>query len=608
MRRSATHRRANGRFRRWLFGLAGLFGLALALSACSDEVEALADGTADEAGTPVAIAVHLRVQRPDAQTRANGSGYVAGDPLAPSEGEYTLGYTAEEMAVHSLTLVMMRVRTGGTEEFERSQTIQSPTDTDNNGYYDATFELTGYSGTKRFYLLANAKPAHIGAFTTAGRVFDAGMEEEGHNIVGKLMEVDSDTGAGSHILMTAAITTTNGGRDIPLAGPTVDDGKDRIDIKIDNPVRLTHAVAKVLLTCRMASDNTDNVYVNSDEGGWIRLENVRYILNVLNRKTYMDYRTEDGNLLDPNYEMRDWIAERREGDGYGLKDLEAYQREFLYYDTQGMVNLLNAAVQKYEGITVHPCTSRQATRYDAGKLGASNNDANHYTEGLYCPENMVHWDLKEMTNAEFLSANRFVTTRVMVGAKYTPKEIWIVDEDGVLKKVTATNEDEACDLLNAGLPDGSGGTNAGEYPGYDDNYLLDTFWRCDESGNEYDGQCFTYEAMMKVKEEHNETVIDFNRYDGGWGYYYTYIDKEANEAANAAEQGAQDAIASIPHERWGVKRNHYYILNVEKIEGPGSAYPGNEMMRIHSRLLDWVDKGSSDVEVDIPQESEEGTL
>ena len=602
MRRSATHRRANGRFRRWLFGLAGLLGLALALSACSDDVEALADGTADEAGTPVAIAVHLRVQRPGAQTRANSSGYAADDPLAPVGDEYTLGYTEEEMAVHSLTLVMMRVRTDGTEEFERSQTIQSPTDTDNDGDYDATFELTGYSGTKRFYLLANAEPAHIGAFTTEGRVFDAGMEEKGHNIVGKLMNVDSDTGAGSHILMTAAITTADGGRDIPLAGPTVEEGQGRIDIEIDNPVRLTRAVAKVLLTCHTTGD-----YVNSDEGGWIRLKNVRYILNVLNRKTYMDYRTDaDGNLLDPNYKMSDWIAKRVEDlGGYGLRDLEAYRREFLYYDTQGMVNLLNTAVQKHEEITVHPCTGRQATRYDASNLG--NNDANHYTEGLYCPENMVHWDLQEMTNAEFLSANRFVTTRVMVGAKYTPKKIWIVDANGDLKEETTANEDEAHDLLNAGLPDGSGGTNAGENPGYDDNYLPDTFWRCDESGNAYDGQYFTYEAMMKVIADPKETV-DFNRYDGGWGYYYTYIDKEANAAANAAEQGGQDAIASIPHERWGVKRNHYYILNVEKIEGPGSAYPGNEMMRIHSRLLDWVDKGGSDVEVDIPQELEEGTL
>ena len=601
MRRSATHRRANGRFRRWLFGLAGLLGLALALSACSDDVEALADGTADEAGTPVAIAVHLRVQRPGAQTRANGSGYAAGDPLAPGEGEYTLGFTEAEMAVHSLTLVMMRVRTDGTEEFERSQTIQSPTDTDNDGDYDATFELTGYSGTKRYYLLANAKPAQIGAFTTAGRVFDAGMEEEGHNIVGKLMEVDSNTGAGSHILMTAAITTTDGKRDITLAGPTVDDGKDRIDIKIANPVRLTRAVAKVLLTCYTTGD-----YVNSGGGGWIRLENVRYILNVLNRKTYMDYRTDaNGNLLDPNYKMSDWIAKRVEGlGGYGLKDLEAYRREFLYYDTQGMVNLLNAAVQDYEDITVHPCTSRQATKYDESKLNA-NDAANHYTEGLYCPENMVHWDLQEMTNAEFLSANRFVTTRVMVGAKYTPKHIYVV-EGGQLVVKNPSTEKEACDLLNAGLPANSGAANegdeAGENPGYDDNYLPDTFWRCDESGNTYDGQYFTYEAMMKVIADSKETV-DFNRYDGGWGYYYTYIDKEANEAAAAAEKNE-----TIPHERWGVKRNHYYILNVEKIEGPGSAYPGNEMMRIHSRLLDWVDKGGSDVEVDIPQESEGGTL
>ena len=43
-------------------------------------------------------------------------------------------------------------------------------------------------------------------------------------------------------------------------------------------------------------------------------------------------------------------------------------------------------------------------------------------------------------------------------------------------------------------------------------------------------------------------------------------------------------------------------MNITEIIAPGSAYPGNEMMRIHSELLDWIDKGGSDVELDVPQQ------
>ena len=346
-------------------------------------------------------------------------------------------------------------------------------------------------------------------------------------------------------------------------------------------------MAKILLTCVPKSDaETDYVKVidakdaetnpegDGENTGWIKFADVNYMLNVLNRKTYLNYRIEDDNLIDPNYAMSGLVSQREEGGGYGITNLDEYQREFLYYDTQAMVEMLNKDVQTHEGKTPEACTSRIAIKYDETKIGKVNADEDHYTEGLYCTENMVYKDIDFGDNIEtFQSANRYVTTRVMIGAKYTPKQIW----NGGNAPIQANTEDEAKKILQKVTDD--------ENPLEPVTYLAGTFWR-DSDGNYYSL------AGMKMKlQEAPET--DFSRYDGGWGYYYTYIDENAQNGAINQDQT-----------RWGIKRNHYYILKVDKIIAPGSPFPGNETMRIHSELVDWVNKGGSEVEIKVPQQSE----
>lgn len=297
------------------------------------------------------------------------------------------------------------------------------------------------------------------------------------------------------------------------------------------------------------------------------------MLNVLNRKTYLNYRIKDDNLIDPNYAMGELISLREEGGGYGITDLEAYQREFLYYDTQAMVEMLNKDVQVREGKTPEACTSRIAIKYDKNKIGKVNADEDHYTEGLYCTENTVYNDMIFANEADFQSAIRYVTTRVMVGAKYTPKVIW----DGGKEPITTHTEEEAQEILD--------GVEGVDNPLEPVTYLAGTFWR-DSEGNYY--------SLKGMKEKLKKSPkTDFSRYDGGWGYYYTYID-----------ENAQNGAIKDTQTRWGIKRNHYYILKVDKIIAPGSPFPGNETMRIHSELVDWVDKGGSEVEIKVPQQSE----
>ena len=554
-----------------------MIGAVAILCSCRDELRPDLS-PAQEGKTN--IIVNLTVERSGSKSPASRS------PLDPNGDEYTLGFTDAENQINSLTLIMMRIDASGNEVFEASKTIQSPKD------YDVEFQLeTNDRGVKHFYLGANLREEHLASFRTQDKVFDAGEEESGHksghNIVGALMnvkhsqELDGNIGEGSNIVMTAPILVKNR-QDI-----TIPSGSTEEIITIDNPVKLTRTVAKVLLTCVPKSDAEEYVKVidakdaktnpegDGENTGWIKFADVNYMLNVLNRKTYLNYRIEEDNLIDPNYAMSGLVSQREEGGGYGITNLDEYQREFLYYDTQAMVEMLNKDVQVREGKTPEACTSRIAIKYDENKIGKADED--HYTEGLYCTENMVYKDIDFGDNniETFQSAIRYVTTRVMVGAKYTPKVIW----DGGKEPITTQTEEKAKEILDV--------VEDVDNPLEPVTYLAGTFWR-DSEGNYY--------SLAGMKEKLKEAPdTDFSRYDGGWGYYYTYIDGDAN---------GEGTIDYASQTRWGIKRNHYYILKVDKIIAPGSPFPGNETMRIHSELVDWIDKGGSEVEIKVPQQSE----
>lgn len=560
------------------FGLL-LMGVIVMLCSCRDELYSIPSSQTE--GTSRNLVISLTVQQPGLQSPT---------PPAPFDTGYELGFTEEECQIHTLTLIMMGVY-NGEELFETWQTIELDTPVV-FGSFDVTFTLSGITGTKHFYILANAEQKHINAFWAKDRIFDAGEGQSGHNIVGNLMEInhnENGDGEGSNILMAGIVKSTNSGdRDIVI--PTGDGNEDTDEkITIDTSANLVCTVAKVLLTCMPSKESNNHVAVidakdkdndnnTTDNTGWIQLADVNYMLNVLNRKTYLDYREDtkdDDYLIDPNYEMSEIISLREEG-GYGITNLDEYQRNYLFYDTQDMVEMLNTSVPTYKG--GERCIVRSATQYNADKMEVDETTnmgkENHYTEGLYCTENTVYNDMTFANEADFQSAIRYVTTRVMIGAKYTPKQIW----NGEDAPVQASTEAEAQGILDE-VEDVDNPLEPVTYP-------AGTFWR-DSEGNYY-----SLAGMKKKLQEAPET--DFSRYDGGWGYYYTYIDENAQNGA----------ISKDTQTRWGIKRNHYYILKVDKIIAPGSPFPGNETMRIHSELVDWIDKGGSEEEIKVPQQSE----
>lgn len=313
------------------FGLL-LMGVIVMLCSCRDELYSIPSSQTE--GTSRNLVISLTVQQPGLQSPT---------PPAPFDTGYELGFTEEECQIHTLTLIMMGVY-NGEELFETWQTIEL--DKPVYGSYDVTFTLSGITGTKHFYILANADPKqHIAAFWAKDRIFDAGEDESGHNIVGSLMDVDhEDDGKGSNIVMAGIVTSNNGDRNIVI--PTGDGNEETVEkITIDTPINLVRTVAKILLTCVPKSDaETDYVKVidrkdaetstdgDGENTGWIKLAEVNYMLNVLNRKTYLDYREDtkdDDYLIDPNYEMSEIISLREEG-GYGITNLDEYQRNYLF--------------------------------------------------------------------------------------------------------------------------------------------------------------------------------------------------------------------------------------------------------------------------------------
>lgn len=586
---------------KWMLGLTVL---ASAGYGCAEKEPAPAPERAQQNPGYTDVTVRLKVRNPAAAYLTSHAAASADTPGAKTrsiidkgEGEYDLGFTAEEHMIHSLTLIMMDVRPDGSEVFDFAQTV--PT-SDTDDIIPATFDLRGRKGIKRFYVGANMTQLHIGAFTENGTMIDLGDADDGHSIAGRLMTVDHTSGEGSNILMTGTVSGKNGQTDFDITELgdqfEMSMADDAITIRVETPVSLTKAVSKVLMTCSVNSqDGKDFVNItdvkDQETGtdtytGWLHLENVRYILNTLNLKTFAIYQEKTdaagAYLDDPNLDMGEMVEKRiSTADGswtYGPKNLENYLDNFVYYNTQSMVEMLTWE-QEEDGSgteTYMDCRSRTATKYDEERLGVDS--GNHYTEGLFCPENMVHKDIEFTDEDEFSAANRLVSTHLVIGGKYVPKSIYILENEGqndeTLVLYTSSAEEESAGLLKSDLNEDLGVT-------YEDG----TFWY-EINDHEY----YTYKAMeWKTR---NDTKAVFARHDGGWGYWYSMIDGEKN---------ADDMISNMKQEYWGLKRNHYYIVNVKKIITPGASDPGNAAMRIHSELIDWIDQGGEDIDITVPQ-------
>ncbi len=436
------------------------------------------------------------------------------------------------------------------------------------------------TGTKHIYVGANMSEAHIRAFVE-GRAFKAsGLGDA----VREVMTIDAENphgGTGTGILMFAPVFDKYGARDfnITLENPDVEGGE----------AKLERLVSKVLMTATESSEGYATVAVNgSPSSGFVRLKDIRYMLMNTNRSlswplpsnihtpsgTYQNnvgcWKPEDGSMdpynfyMDPNFSFSALI------DSNG----EPRPESLPLFDTHSFEELLKPEAE---------LTIPTVIGYDGSRLDSST-AAGHYVEGIYCLENTVRDDVP----ASFWTSSRtkdksagFVSTFIQIALKFTPAEIY--DGNGTDAAVLTTLTEQQAEELLAAQADPSGSV-----------YPAGTFW-VRKNGSSY--EFYTLNGMRsKLKTDSSLTTDSFIIYSGGWCYYTSFIDGAYPDGKYTAG-GSNNRLTYGGQNEWGVRRNHYYILNIERIAMLGSSEPKTMPMEVNSLTTKWRPRGSNTVEI-----------
>lgn len=449
-----------------------------------------------------------------------------------------LEFTKNEAAVRSLTAFIVDLNSDGTENYDKVECHSTEIDPIEfrNGIYALRQSVTVETGAKHVYVGANMKKEHIDAFIE-NRPLQLAADAEGPAV---------------NMVMTPDPTHSGQGTDIVMFGQLADrydQSATRIDIqegKTDYYLHadLTRLTAKVLLTC---TEGETGLVVTGGKG-WVETDKIRYTLNSTNRSTYINRRADNE---DPNWGFGSWVAL---SDGkYGPAG--DHTANFEYWDPETITERLFD--DRY---------SATPLVYDASRVGEGNRE-NHYTEGLYCLENTVLKDM-DLSGSALHEAARIATTHVVMAVRFIPKKF--VGGWGTVEPLTLD------DALNINLVSG-GGSGPHEGGTY--------FTRIVDGVLTY----YAYTGMQKTIEYSNGTLSesDFTCYEGGWSYFTTFIDGNATDLTMN-----YDGLDS-----WGVQRDHYYILSIDKITRPGSPIPWDDYIRVNSQTTEWTPRGSQNVDI-----------
>ncbi len=546
------------------------------------------------AALPTDVVVDLAVSLPDEGVRTR-----SGHLLDRTEGE---------SGVKSLVVFIVDLTPDGKEVYPVSASA-SLSHTAIQAWLGGNVEgvevkMNTTTGKKHIYVGANMSEAHIRAFAE-GKPFKASGVGNAINEVMSFDTSDPDAAAGREILMFApAMNGTDRVFEITSA-----------DRHVSGTAGLERMVAKVLLTANLNTEITGkkyssayaNVSINDDANkGWCRVEDIRYMVRNINRTVNwpLEANIYDKNLLygsgapyldnvgrwypnrtglvgtddpyefymDPNF----LLSEQLDADG------EVRAEAISQFENNPFDALRTAA----DNVIV-----RSADVFDESRLSASTvpEKDSHYSQGLYCLENTViddiafsygggvadagFWDAVNSLDAKAAKDQSagYVTSYLQIAMRCTPGVLHT--ENG---EETFTSEDAALQQLTGQVDPG----NSSHI--YDEG----TFWaRYDDGNSEW--KFYTLKGMQKEMTASGLSSQDFVIYEGGWSYYTTFIDGK-DDGKHLTYDGQRE---------WGVRRNHYYILNIEKITFPGSSVPATMPIKINSVSTEWRLRGLSEITI-----------
>lgn len=462
----------------------------------------------------------------------------------------------------------------------------------------------------------------------------------------------------------------NGTSGIPMTGVFKENGhSDNLititgDITEDNPLAVTAEVSRIVAKAHVLakatkeytlSDGTRMQYVFAEDKsshvreadnsefanwiGWIRLSDVRYIPNGMNKSTYIfPHMDKDGRLADLNMNLMDYAIDER-------FNRSEYDKDFVYYYG---VDLHRVNVSS----TSHMA---QVEAFDQTKLDNTKgtDNPNRYTKGMYCLEN--YFSIPSSTDYNAVLSTYInnglaipVVTHITVTAQLTPRNIVvakdyadIMDEfikeykqdpskfyriygltpadfndadvvrwENTLKNryfgatlpdiyrddfriIRTQSEADAMALIDWSLMANllwSGNDSdfeKGKYPAAT-FYVYDTNYDPDGTDETMWTQRYLYLTAGAVNKDNlTDSNIRIKTYSvphiGGWGYYFTYLD----------QMKTSDKV--IPYTSSQVTRNTYYLITINNFGGPGGTITRPEYIKVNTVPVNWTYGGRGDV-------------
>ena len=490
------------------------------------------DEFAPQCRTRQTVTLNLTIAHPDAGIHTR------------ADLEYDdLTFTRNEAAVKRLTVFIVDLNNDGSEKYDKVEYFSTDIDPIefHNGIYVLNQRIEVETGAKHVYVGANLKEEHIQAF-----------------INNKPLSLNGD-GPAVNMVMTPDPSHSGQGTEIAMFGQMVNNSDQTTRIEIRESVEeyklsadLERLTAKVLLTVKEGKPGL----VVTGERGWVETEKIKYTLNATNRYTYINRHHDDAYEvnIDPNWNLSSWVA----SDAGFFTPAAGHAQQFEYWTSEEIVSRLFD-----ERFSATPLV------YDESKVGAGNSE-NHYTEGLYCLENTAYNDMG-LSGAPQDEAARIATTHVVMAIRYIPKYF-----------VGGYNDNTPCETLERALSVIFIPNNGSTVNGSGD-HSVGTYWTREVNGETV---FYAWTGVQRKIQEEGLTLEDFTCYEGGWSYYNTFVDGTINDLE----------LTYNGHESWGVQRDHYYILSIDKITRPGTPIPAwDDYIKVNSQTTEWNNRGSQEV-------------
>lgn len=611
-----------------------MFGAALVslLNSCAEEENFMAK-PAEPAPVPISgelcFSLKLSLNENTGMTRTTSG----------SDDETTRPGVENENAIHSVCLFFEDLNSDGNPAGQNPKTwfrVPCPGEAPDG---TVTFKINQggsnqlTTGLKKVYIGANLSSKQADCFADGNKEYAVPVNEQQDNYGSLAEEYAPGRGIGLDGTPDAAYTRN----DIAMfctAGQQLTLTEDNDRYSISESFALKRNVAKMLVTCKVAEPRDlvedaeqDIKYCVLTKGlkgrGWIRQGDVRFLVNGLNRKSYIMQRATwiaDQQLYyyeDPNKDLNENISIGQDGTPVP----QNLRENFLYHAVQ----TLNKQSRFYV----------KTLPYEENRMPNGINDKTCYYEGLYCPENTFDLSLTDDANRVILANYNYpwpMITHVSITAKFTPKDLFVEKEmadyidlmnvkelpdltpemkstikDLIAKgssettlpekivRITSPSENVSWAILTASLNHykmvQTGQIYDEQQPGFPENTYLSVV------GEQGETEFYTYGAARTIavelgkwtEKDDPKKLASFKAMPRGRGYYYTYVDNRK----------ATDKPADTPptYADGQVERNVYYILTVDAFATPGRTGSEPEYIKVHTRVEAWKDGGSANVEL-----------